>query len=537
MATALGSSSIPGILAHGASENRGENARLESYVGAIAIGDLVKTTLGPRGMDKILERMDKQGPRGKNITVTNDGATILQSIWVDNPAAKILVDMSRTQDQQCGDGTTSVVVLAAEMLRRAEDLVTIQKLHPMVIIKGFRAALATARKTLEGCAFDNGKDETKFREDLLAIARTTLSSKLLHYEKDKFAELAVDAVLRLKGRKTLDYIQVIKKPGGSLRDSYLEDGFILEKRIGTGMPKKIEDCKVMIANTPMDTDKIKIYGARVKVDSLTSVQEIEAAEKEKMKDKVNRICDSGCNVFINRQLIYNYPEQCFRDRGVVAIEHSDFEGTERLAAVLDADIASTFEEPKKIKLGRCKEIKEIMLGEDKAIQFTGCASGEACCIVLRGASQHVLDEAERSLHDALAVLYQTIDETRVVYGGGCTEMEMAVHVLELAAKTEGKEALAIEAFAKALMAMPGILSENGGFDAAELVGNLRAMHQKGEKDAGLDLSKGEVASMSELRICESYRSKLSQLCAATEAAEQVVRVDNIIRNAPRQRNA
>ncbi|KAF4728427.1 T-complex protein 1 subunit beta, partial [Perkinsus olseni] len=161
------------------------------------------------------------------------------------------------------------------MLRRAEDLVTIQKLHPMVIIKGFRAALACARKTLDGCAFDNGKDEAKFREDLLAIARTTLSSKLLHYEKDKFAELAVDAVLRLKGRKTLDYIQVIKKPGASLRDSYLEDGFILEKRIGTGMPKKIQDCNVMIANTPMDTDKIKIYGARVKVDSLTSVQEIE----------------------------------------------------------------------------------------------------------------------------------------------------------------------------------------------------------------------------------------------------------------------
>merc|ERR1719265_2425278 len=258
-------------------------------------------------------------------------------------------------------------------------------MHPQVIIKGYRAALATARATLVNLAVDNGEDDVKFREDLMKIARTTLSSKLLKHEKEHFATLAVDAVLRLKGKPHLDYIQVIKKAGGSLKESFLEEGFILEKKIGVGQPKVMENCKILVANTQMDTDKIKIYGARVKVDSLEAVQEIEAAEKEKMKVKVEKIVAHKCNVFINRQLIYNYPDQLFKAAGVMAIEHSDFDGTERLAAVLGADILSTFDSPDQAVMGSCKKIEEFMIGEDKVIRFSGCAAGEACSIVLRGA--------------------------------------------------------------------------------------------------------------------------------------------------------
>merc|ERR1712203_1144636 len=207
-------------------------------------------------------------------------------------------------------------------------------------------------------------------------------------------------------------------------DSFLEEGFILEKKIGVGHAKTLENCKVCVANCQMDTDKIKIYGARVKVDS------IEAAEKEKMKAKVDKIAAHGCNVFINRQLIYNYPEQLFKERNVMAIEHSDFDGTERLAAVLGSDIISTFDNPEETKLGFCQKIQEIMIGEDKVIKFSGCAQGEACTIVLRGASTHILDEAERSLHDALAVLFQTVQDSRVVHGGGAMEMAMANAVLQ-----------------------------------------------------------------------------------------------------------
>lgn len=525
---------MPNILSAGASEEKGETARLHTFIGAIAIGELVKSTLGPKGMDKILQPMGGDGSGVNKMTVTNDGATILKSVWIDNPAAKILVDMSKTQDAQCGDGTTSVVVLAAEFLRQAEQMVT-QKIHPQVIITGYRLALNAARERLDQIAFDHGLDESRFREDLLNIAKTTLSSKLLKHEKEYFAELAVTAILRLKGKPNLDYIQVIKKAGASLKDSYFADGFILEKRIGVGQPKRQEKCKVMVANTPMDTDKVKIYGARVKVDSFEAVAEVEKAEKEKMKAKVQKILAHGCNVFINRQLIYNHPDQMLKDGGCVAIEHSDFDGTERLAAVLGADILSTFDEPDESKLGYCELIEEIMIGEDKVVQFSGCKQNEACTIVLRGASEHVLDEAERSLHDALAVLFQTITETRVVYGGGATEMEMSKAVMECAQKTDGKLSTAVEGYARALQQVPTILADNGGFDSAELVGQLRAAHAKGSASAGLDLTKGVVADMAELGICESYRSKMSQLCAASEGAEQVIRVDDIIRCQPRQR--
>jgi len=475
----------------------------------------------------------QEGPT-KSATVTNDGATILKSVWIDNPAAKILVDISKTQDQECGDGTTSVVVLAAEMLRNAQLLVE-QRMHPQVIIKGYRIALAAARAKLESLATDNGKNESAFREDLLRIARTTLSSKLLKHEKEHFATLAVDAVLRLRGKPNLDYIQVIKKPGASLKESFLEEGFILEKKIGVGMPKVLEDCKILVANCQMDTDKIKIYGAKVKVDSFEAVAEIEQAEKEKMKAKIDKIVAHGCNVFINRQLIYNYPEQLFKDANVMAIEHSDFDGTERLAAVLGADIASTFDNPEETKLGSCKKISEMLIGEDKVIKFSGCSQNEACTIVLRGASQHILDEAERSLHDALAVLYQTVQDTRVCNGGGAMEMAMAAAVLEKAKTVEGKESAAVEGFAKALQQIPMILADNAGLDSGELLGQLKAAHARGEHTMGLEFQTGSVTSMEKLGIMESFRSKMSQLCSASEAAEMIIRVDDIIKNAPRQR--
>merc|ERR1719453_671529 len=384
-------------------------------------------------------------------------------------------------------------------------------------------------------ALDHGANKEKFRLDLINIARTTLSSKLLKHEKEHFATLAVDAVLRLRGKPNLDYIQVIKKAGGALKDSFLEPGFILEKKIGTGMPKVMQDCKIMVANCQMDTDKIKIYGAQVKVDSFEAVAEIEQAEKDKMVAKVDKIAAHGCNVFINRQLIYNYPEQLFKERKIMAIEHSDFDGTERLAAVLGSDIISTFDNPEETKLGHCDKIEEIMIGEDKVIKFSGCAQGEACTIVLRGASSHILDEAERSLHDALAVLFQTVQETRVVYGGGAMECAMAQAIQDKMADVQGKESLAMEMFGKALQTMPAIMADNGGYDSAELVGHLRAAHARGQHSHGLNFLNATVSDMKDLGIMESFRSKMSQLCAAAEAAEMIIRVDDIIRNAPRQR--
>ncbi|KAL2241932.1 UNVERIFIED_CONTAM: T-complex protein 1 subunit beta [Sesamum indicum] len=521
---------IEKLLKDEATEEKGERARMASFVGAMAIADLVKTTLGPKGMDKILQSTG----RGHSVTVTNDGATILKSLHIDNPAAKVLVDISKVQDDEVGDGTTSVVVLAGELLREAEKLVN-AKIHPMTIISGYRMAAECAKNALLEKVVDNKLDAEKFKADLMKIAMTTLSSKILSQDKEHFAKLAVDAVMRLKGSTNLEAIQIIKKPGGSLKDSFLDEGFILDKKIGVGQPKRIENAKILVANTAMDTDKVKIYGARVRVDSMAKVAEIEVAEKEKMREKVQKIINHGINCFVNRQLIYNFPEELFADAGVLAIEHADFDGIERLALVTGGEIASTFDNPESVKLGHCKLIEEIMIGEDKLIHFSGVDMGQACTIVLRGASPHMLDEAERSLHDALCVLSQTVNDSRVLLGGGWPEMVMAKSVDELARKTPGKRSHAIEAFSRALVAIPTTIADNAGLDSAELIAQLRAEHHKEGSNAGIDVISGSVGDMAELGISEAFKVKQAVLLSATEAAEMILRVDEIITCAPRRR--
>lgn len=321
-----------------------------------------------------------------------------------------------------------------------------------------------------------------------------------------------------------------------MRDSFLDDGYILEKKIGVGQPKRMENPKILIANTAMDTDKIKIWGARIRVDSPAEVAAIEAIERQRMLEKCQKIVDHGINCFINRQLIYNLPEQFFTDHGVMAIEHADFDGIERLALALGSEIVSTFDHPELVQLGSCKLIEEVMIGEDKFIKFSGVPRGESCTIVLRGSSQHILDEAERSLHDALCVLSQIISEPRIVYGGGCIEMRMAKAVEELSTKTPGKHALALEAFARALRMIPTIIADNAGLDSAELISQLKAAHYNNQVTSGLNMKTGTIGDMSELGITDAFKVKQNILLSASDAAEMILRVDDIIRAAPRKRD-
>lgn len=520
------------ILKGDADEEQGEQARLSSFVGAYAVGDLIKSTLGPKGMDKILYGSGRDEGR---VEVTNDGATILRSIGVDNPAAKVLVDIAKVQDEEVGDGTTTVAVLASELLKEAETLVS-KKFHPQTIIAGWREATNAAKEALEKTSrpLDVGNSDS-FREKLLTIAKTTLSSKIISQSKELFAKLCVDAILRLKGSGNLDSIQIIKKMGGSLDESFLDEGFLLDKTPGNGQPKRIENAKILIANTPMDTDKIKVFASRVKVDSVAKVADLELAEKEKMKDKVNMILNHKVNVFINRQLIYNYPEQLFADANVMAIEHADFDGIERLALVTGGEIVSTFGHPDQVKLGSCELIEEVMIGEDKLLRFSGVPVGEACTIVIRGATQQILDEAQRSVHDVLCVLSRVVKEPKLVYGGGSSEMLMADAVEKLAHKTMGKQQFAMEAFATALRSLPTIIADNGGYDSSEMIPKLRALHAKGDYSMGIDMNKGLVADMSELQINEALTVKRQALISAAEAAEMILRVDNILKSAPRRR--
>ena len=512
---------MPTVVSSG--EEKNEQSRLSAFVGAIAVADLVKSTLGPKGMDKILQPMSDEGGNNK-IEITNDGATILNSVYVDNGAAKILIDISKTQDIAVGDGTTTVAVLAGELLREAEKLIN-KKIHPQIIISGFRKARDAAKEALSKQSFNDFSDKEKYYNDLINIAKTTLSSKLVTHEKEKFAKMVVDAVLRLGENPSLDLIEVIKKPGGTLADSYLDEGFILEKSISVGCPKEKKNPKILIANTPMDYDKIKIYGSRVNVDSVDKFAEIEQAEKEKMKNKVEKILAYGCDIFINRQLIYNYPEQLMADKNIMVIEHADFDGVERLAAVTGGEIYSTFDSPQDAVLGTCEKVEEIMIGEDKVIKFSGCANKKACTIILRGASAHLLEEAERSLHDALCVITETVKSHNLVYGGGFTEMKMALAVDELAKQEKGKEAVCIESFAKALRQIPTIICDNAGLDSGEIIANLKKAVNDGSTTAGVDVNKGDVGDMKELGVFECYRVKEQALLSACEAAEMIIRVD------------
>lgn len=521
------------IFKNDASEEKGEGARLSSFVGAIAVGDLVKSTLGPKGMDKIL-----QSASGRDTQVTNDGATILKWIALDNPAAKVLVNLSKVQDDEVGDGTTSVCVLAAELLREAERLIDQHRLHPQLIIEGYREAARAARAALEGAARDNSTDAAAFREDLLDIARTTLSSKILAQDKEHFARLAVDAVLRLRGSTDLDHIQIIKKTGGRLQDSYLDEGFILDKRPkgllgGAGAKGPV---RILLANTPMDADKVKVFGSRIRATSTEQLGDMERAERAKMREKVEAIRAHGITCFVNRQLIYDWPEQLFADAGILAIEHADFDGIERLALVTGGQIASTFDDPGALVLGECAAIEQIMIGEDRLLKFSGVRSGEACSVVLRGGTAQLLEEAERSLHDAFCVLSQTVREPRTVLGAGCAEMLMARAVDDLVTRTPGKGALAVEGFSRALRALPTALADNGGYDSSHLVAQLRALHAASPGcSMGLDMARGAVADVAALRITESLKLKRQVLLSAAEAAEMIIRVDGILRAAPRQR--
>ncbi|XP_028968348.1 T-complex protein 1 subunit beta [Galendromus occidentalis] len=495
------------ILNHQAEEEKAENARLSSFVGAIAIGDLLKSTLGPKGMDKILLC---ETSRDSKVEVTNDGATILKAIGIDNPAAKVLVDISKTQDDEVGDGTTSVAVLASQLLQEAEKLVGM-KIHPQTIISGWRRSVNASRAALEDFSQDRSNNEAQFKKDVMNIARTTLGSKILAQHKEFFAQLAVDAVMRLKGKCNLDAIHIIKKLGGSMLDSYLEAGFLLDKKPGLNQPKRVEKAQILIANTPMDSDKIKVFGSRMKCESIARVAELEEAEKLKMKRKVDSILAHKCNVFINRQLIYNYPEQLFADAGIMAIEHADFEGIERLALVTGGEIVSTFTSPETVKLGTCDLIEEVMIGEDKLLRFSGVPLGEACTIVLR------------------------VKEKKICYGGGSAEMLMAEAVDKLALTTPGKESLAIEAFARALRQLPTIIADNAGLDSAQLVSELRAAHATGKKSFGINIVDAKIDDMEKLGITEAFVVKRQVLLSASEAAEMILRVDNIIKAAPRKR--
>ncbi|KAK6090513.1 hypothetical protein P3W45_000610 [Vairimorpha bombi] len=499
----------------GTTEEKGQDARRTILSGTDLVGDILKTTLGPKGMLKILKG------DGKGLNITNDGAFILKNLQIDSASARILINSSIGQDWEEGDGTTSVSVLSSLIIREIFNL----KIHPTKIIKGLRMAQEKCEKVLDRISVNPSV------EDIRSLIKTTLCSKVLKYDLDKFVDICINAVDNLESKSDLNLIQIIKSPG-KLEDSYLDDGFILNKE---SVISPMKNPRILIGNTSLDQDKIKVFGAKISVSSVQDLAEMEKIEREKMYKKIDSICNKKIDCFINRQLIYDYPMQLLKMKNVQPIEHADFDGIERLNNVLGGKILSTFEDVEDSCIGTCEEIKNIFIGDKRMIKFSGIKKG-ASSIVLFGSSKEMLDEAERSIHDALCVLIKIKETPRIIYGGGSSEMCMAVELSKYALDVPGVESEAILAFSNALQQIPVILSENGGFNGNEIKSELRSKHNSGLHTYGVNLENGTVSCMKELSVIDSYRIKKRVICASSEVAQMIVKCDGVVKCKPRERS-
>lgn len=492
-------------------EERKDDAVRTIKAGAALIAEIMKSTLGPKGALKVLH--------GRETSVTNDGATILKNLQIDSPSARIIASSSIAQDTDEGDGTTSIALLAALLLDEAYK----STVHPTKLISGLGLARTRCLELLAKRKF------VPKPEDVSALVRTTLNSKVLASSLEKFVEMCVQAMDRADD---VQHVGVIKLDG-DLSESTLVDGFVLDKDVDIPV---IERPRVVIANTAMDYDKIKIMSSRVSVHSIAELQAIEEAEKEKMARKVAQIASLPFDLFVNRQIIYDYPMQLLRSTGLSVIEHADFDGVERLNKVLGGNLISTFDSLRKEDIGHCARVAPFVVKGHRMVRFEGVQRG-ACTIVLCGGSRELLDEAERSIHDALCVIKRVKESPACLYGGGCSEMALAVELAKYAAEIKTKEAEGIECFARALQRIPQILAENCGFDGNELRAQLRSDHQSYRRATyGVNVDTGKSACMRERGVVEGYEMKRRVIAAACETAQTLLKCDGLVRVKLRERH-
>ncbi|KAM0679635.1 T-complex protein 1 subunit beta [Glugoides intestinalis] len=490
-------------------EETRDNAVRTIRNGVNLIGDILKTTLGPKGCMKVIH--------GKETSVTNDGAFILKNLLIDSASARILINSSINQDWEEGDGTTSIAVLTTLLLKEAYQL----SLHPSKIIKGFSMAHSKCQELL------NKRKFAPKPEDIRNLVKTTLNSKILAGNLEVFVDICIRAV---EMAEDITLIEIIKLEG-DLSESMLVDGILLKKDIEL----ELENPKILIANTAMDYDKIKIFTTKVNVESVKELEKIEIAEKEKMIGKIDLICKEPFDLFINRQIIYDYPQQLLQNRGIAVIEHADFDGVERLNKVLGGNLLSGFDNLKNEDFGACKKVKTIEVKGNRMIKFEGIKRG-ASTIIICGSSREVLEEAERSVHDALCVLKRIKESPFCLYGGGCIETGVALELSKLALETKTKEAEAIECFSRALQEIPKVLAENCGFDGNETRALLKNDHSYRRFTYGVNIENGKTCCMREKGIIEGFEMKRRVITAACETAQAILKIDGVVTCKPRERS-
>lgn len=518
----------------------GQDVRTQNVTAAMAIANIVKSSLGPVGLDKML--VDEIG----DVTITNDGATILSLLDIEHPAAKVLVELAQLQDQEVGDGTTSVVIVAAELLKRANDLVK-NNIHPTVVMAGYRLASREAVKYIKSNLVVTA--DTLGRENLINAAKTSMSSKILGSESDFFAELAVSAVQKTKLEKDgkvkypVSNIHILKCHGQSAIDSELVEGFALNcTRAAQGMPNRVLNAKVALLDFNLQKHKMQL-GVQVVVSDTRQVEEIRQREMDITKEKIERILKSGARVILTSKGIDDLCLKYFVEAGALAVRRVTKEDMRRVARVTGAQVVSTMADLEGNEvfdaacLGECAEVCEERVGDGELLYFKGCKGGSACSVVLRGANDYMLDEMERALHDSFCVVKRILESNSLVAGGGAVETALSIYLEGLATAMGSREQLAVAEFAEALLVIPRTLTVNSANDATELVARLRSYHhtsqvKPGQEELrfmGLDLTKGEVRNNLKAGVVEPAISKIKSLKFATEAAISILRIDDMIK--------
>jgi len=512
------------ILKEGTEREKGKEAQSNNIRAAIAIADAVRSTMGPKGMDKML--VDSMG----DVVITNDGVTILKEIEVEHPAAKMLVEVAKSQDQECGDGTTTAVVLAGELLKYAQDLID-QNIHPTLIADGYRLASKKAIEILEKNALDVKPDD---EELLKKIAETAMTGKVAAANKEMLADIAYRAVRAVteesngKMRVDLDNIKVEKKHGGSVEDTELVDGVILDKeRVHPNMPRVVKNAKILLLNAPLEVRKTEV-DAQIRITDPEQLQKFLEGEEQMIREMIDKIKASGANVVICQKGIDDLAQYYLAKAGIFAVRRVKKSDMEKLARATGASILSGLEEIKESDLGEAGMVEERKIGDDKMTFITGCKNAKAVSILVRGGTEHVVDEIERGLHDALSVIAVTIEDGKMATGGGSAAMEIALGLRDYGATVGGREQLAIEAFADAIEVVPRALATNAGLDPIDILIKLRQVHKEGNKYQGVNVYTGEITDMKEASVLEPLRVGTQAIKSATEAAIMILRIDDVI---------
>jgi len=537
---------MPSNLSIQGERQSGEDVRSQNVTAVVAIANIVRSSLGPVGLDKML--VDDIG----DVTITNDGATILKQLEVEHPAGKVLVELAELQDQEVGDGTTSVVLLAAELLKRANDLVK-QKIHPTSIINGYRIASREAVKYIQdGLQVDVG---TLGKKSLINIAKTSMSSKLIGPDSEFFAAMVADAVTRVKtttvsGKEKypIKAINILKAHGKSAKDSVLIDGFALNCTIAAqGMPTIIKGAKIALLDFNLQRAKMSL-GVNIVIKDPKSIEEIRKREADIIKERIQLILKAGANVVLTTKGIDDLCMKYFIEAGAMAVRRCKKEDLRRIAKSTGGSVVTTLgdlegqESYDPANLGFADYVGQERVADDELILIKGCKQTKTASIILRGANSFMLEEMERSMHDAICIVKRTLESKNVVAGGGAVETALSIYLETFATTLGSREQLAIAEFAEALLVIPKTLVVNAAFDAIDLVAKLCAVHNLSQRDkakkdlqwSGLDLTNGKIRNNMEAGVLEPAVSKVKSIKFAVEAAITIIRIDDMIKLSPKK---